>query len=63
MTSPRGERWWGALRALQKAGEQASVDEILADRYQGNIAHVFEPALRKAHAWINELHGRYFDAQ
>ena len=63
MTSRRGERWWGALRALQTASEQASVDQLLADRYQGNIEHVFEPALRKAHAWINELYGRYFEGR
>jgi hypothetical protein len=53
----------GALQALQKTGEQASVDELLADRYQGDIEHVFEPALRKARAWINELHRKYFDAR
>jgi hypothetical protein len=60
MTSPRGERWFGALRGLQAICGQASVDDLLADRYTG-IEHVFEPALRQAHAWIGELHRRYFD--
>jgi hypothetical protein len=60
MTSPRGERWFGALRGLQAICQQASVDDLLADRYTG-IEHVFEPALRQAHAWIGELHRRYFD--
>ena len=29
MTSPRGERWWGALRALQKVDQQASVEATM----------------------------------
>ncbi|HTB46276.1 MAG TPA: ParB N-terminal domain-containing protein [Acetobacteraceae bacterium] len=60
MTSERGERWWGALRALQQVTQQATPDDLLGDRYPG-LAHVFDPALRDAHAWITELHRRYFD--
>ena len=41
MTSPRGERWWGALRALEKVGQQASVEAMMDDRYDGIPATVF----------------------
>ena len=61
MTSPAGERWWGALRALQKIAQQASVQVMMEDRYDGIPSSVFDPALIEAHAWINELHARYFD--
>ena len=61
MTSPAGERWWGALRALQKIAQQASVQVMMEDRYDGIPSSVFDPALIEAHAWINELHAMYFD--
>ena len=47
MTSPRGERWWGALRALQKVDQQASVEAMMDDRYNGIPATVFDPALSR----------------
>ncbi len=60
-TSPAGERWWGALRALQKIGEQASVHEMMEEPYDGIPISVFNPALVQAHTWINELYRRYLD--
>ena len=52
MTSPRGERWWGALRALQKVDQQASVEAMMDDRYNASQGRpddqrVHDPAQRR----------------
>jgi hypothetical protein len=58
LASPPAENWAAALRALRLINEQASVDELFADRF-ARFDHVFGPALEAAHEWINELHGRF----
>ena len=60
MFSPTGQRWHQALKALRAINEQAEVSEMFDDRYT-RIDHVFGPELERAHAWITELHRRYFD--
>jgi hypothetical protein len=58
--SPTGQRWHRALEALRAVNAQAEVSAMFDDRYT-RIDHAIEPELRRAHAWINELHRRFFD--
>jgi len=58
--SPIGQRWHRALEALRLVNAQADVAAMFDDRYT-RIDHAIEPELRRAHAWINELHRRFFD--
>jgi len=60
MQSPTGQRWHRALEALRAVNAQADVAAMFADRFTC-IDHAIEPELRRAHAWINELHRRFFD--
>jgi len=57
---PTGQRWHRALEALRAVNAQADVAAMFDDRYT-RIDHAIEPELRRAHAWINELHRRFFD--
>jgi DNA-directed RNA polymerase specialized sigma24 family protein len=57
---PTGQRWHRALEALRAVNAQAEVSAMFADRFTC-IDHAIEPELRRAHAWINELHRRFFD--
>ena len=53
-------RWHHALMALREINQQAEVSAMFDDRYTG-FDHVFGPELERAHAWITELHRRFFD--
>ena len=58
--SARPQRVARRLEALRKINEQAEVSAMFADRYT-RFDHVFGPELERAHAWITELHRRFFD--
>lgn len=60
MESPKAQRWHGALRALCEINEQAPVDLMFAERHR-RVDHAIGPELQRAHAWINDLHRRFFD--
>ena len=60
MFSLTGQRWHRALRALREINEQAAVSDMFDDRYTRNRPRV-RPGAERAHAWITELHRRFFD--